>query len=140
MASRRDSPPRVRHADWICGHCGEFSPASFDACWNCGATRDGQADPDFKPEPEIPVTTALESASPQDAVRRLAVTTGIIGLALLMLRAVGPAAFVLTPLSYLYFVLFSPKDRPSGHMVVKIVLLLAVGSACAYVCAPTLFR
>ena len=139
MASR-DSPARVRQTNWLCGHCEEFSPASFDACWNCGATRDGHSDPGFKPESDIPVTTPSESASPQDAVRRLAVTTGIIGFALLMLRAVGPAAFVLTPLSYLYFVLFSPTDRPPGHLVVKIVLLLAVGSVCAYVCFPTLSR
>jgi hypothetical protein len=27
---------------WICGKCSEQSEDTFDACWKCGATRDGR--------------------------------------------------------------------------------------------------
>lgn len=23
--------------EWVCGKCGETSPANFDGCWNCGS-------------------------------------------------------------------------------------------------------
>lgn len=23
------------HLDWLCPHCGERNPASFERCWNC---------------------------------------------------------------------------------------------------------
>ena len=32
---------------WLCGKCGEQSEQNFDACWKCGAGRDGLPDPDF---------------------------------------------------------------------------------------------
>ena len=143
MASRdpcRRAP--VQPAGWTCAHCGESSPASFDACWNCGATCDGRPNPDFQAEREVPTATATAAERPdrQPALRQFAVTVGIVGLALVMLRFAGSAAFVLTPLAYLYFVLFSPKDRPAGHIVVKVMILLAVGSLCGYHFFSALFR
>ena len=74
------------------------------------------------------------------SLRALLVCTAIVAYTLAMLRAVGPAATVLNPLSYLYFVLFSPQDRPSGETIVRIVTLLAVGSMGLYVVFPSLFR
>ena len=34
---------------WQCPNCQEAIEANFDACWNCGTTRDGQQIPDFVP-------------------------------------------------------------------------------------------
>ena len=130
MASRDGpSPPtRGQRTRWICGHCGNPSPAAFDACWNCGTTRDGRPDPGFRPEPDVPIADPPRQQEPPRAGRRLAVTAGTLAVALLMLQLAGPAAVVLTPLCYLYFVLFSPTDRPAGHRVIQIVILLAAGS------------
>jgi hypothetical protein len=32
---------------WRCGKCGETVESSFDACWNCGTSKDGVEDPAF---------------------------------------------------------------------------------------------
>lgn len=29
----------LQEADWECGQCGRFSPASFDWCWHCAGER-----------------------------------------------------------------------------------------------------
>jgi hypothetical protein len=126
--------------DWNCAICGESSPASFDACWNCGATGDGRPNPDFRPERELWPPEPSSGGEKQPAARRLAVATGIVAVALVLLRVAGPVAVVLTPLAYLYFVFFSPRDRPVGHVVVKVMMLLAVGSFCAQRFLLVLFR
>ena len=33
---------------WQCPGCNETIEPSFDTCWNCGTSRDGNRDPDFK--------------------------------------------------------------------------------------------
>ncbi len=33
---------------WQCGKCHETIGDSFDACWNCGTSKEGQENPDFK--------------------------------------------------------------------------------------------
>jgi uncharacterized protein YbjQ (UPF0145 family) len=33
---------------WQCGKCQETIGDSFDACWNCGTSREGKETPDFK--------------------------------------------------------------------------------------------
>jgi hypothetical protein len=33
---------------WTCGQCGEEVEGTFDVCWSCGASRDGEVDPTFK--------------------------------------------------------------------------------------------
>lgn len=38
---------------WTCKNCRETVEPQFSACWNCGATRDGQFDLHFRPEPAI---------------------------------------------------------------------------------------
>ncbi len=38
---------------WTCKNCREAVEPQFSACWNCGATRDGQFDLHFRPEPAI---------------------------------------------------------------------------------------
>ena len=35
---------------WTCKQCGEHAPGTFDACWKCGATREGLENPDFVTE------------------------------------------------------------------------------------------
>ena len=32
---------------WNCQRCGEVLEATFDACWKCGTSREGTADPTF---------------------------------------------------------------------------------------------
>ena len=45
---------------WQCEKCREEVDEPFDACWNCGAARDGTPDPDFlqvnvtPPQPKKP--------------------------------------------------------------------------------------
>jgi len=29
----------VQEADWQCGQCGRFSPATFELCWHCAGDR-----------------------------------------------------------------------------------------------------
>jgi hypothetical protein len=36
---------------WTCQRCRCEVPDTMDACWNCGADRDGVPDPDFEKEP-----------------------------------------------------------------------------------------
>jgi hypothetical protein len=36
---------------WKCLQCGQSVPGDFEVCWNCGASRDGKADPYFNREP-----------------------------------------------------------------------------------------
>jgi Putative prokaryotic signal transducing protein len=35
---------------WTCSKCEAEGEDNFDLCWNCGAARDGEADPPFDPE------------------------------------------------------------------------------------------
>jgi hypothetical protein len=35
---------------WTCPNCKNEVEPEFDVCWSCGASRDGQLDPDFNPE------------------------------------------------------------------------------------------
>jgi len=37
---------------WNCVRCREVCEDQFDACWNCGASRDGQLNPEFQREPQ----------------------------------------------------------------------------------------
>lgn len=60
----------VMSREWQCANCGNTVPRTFDVCWNCGADRDGKADPDFLPvaEPaEVPATD-LASTWPAKAL------------------------------------------------------------------------
>jgi hypothetical protein len=38
---------------WTCGNCKEKVEDGFDACWNCGASREGVPDPAFRPERDV---------------------------------------------------------------------------------------
>jgi hypothetical protein len=31
--------------DWVCAHCAESVPGSFDVCWNCDESREAAVDP-----------------------------------------------------------------------------------------------
>ncbi|HUE72712.1 MAG TPA: zinc ribbon domain-containing protein [Pirellulaceae bacterium] len=35
---------------WTCGNCREVLEDQFDACWNCGSSRDGKLNLDFATE------------------------------------------------------------------------------------------
>jgi hypothetical protein len=35
-------------AMWTCPQCGESVEDSFDACWNCGTTKEGASDSDVQ--------------------------------------------------------------------------------------------
>lgn len=55
---------------WICGKCGESVEENFDACWKCGTSWDGVADPDFKGAPvaaEIAPIAASTDIAPDAA-------------------------------------------------------------------------
>lgn len=36
---------------WACGNCREIIEDQFDACWNCGCSRDGKLNLEFMREP-----------------------------------------------------------------------------------------
>jgi hypothetical protein len=36
---------------WKCPQCGQSVPGSFSVCWNCGTSKDGTPDPNFRKEP-----------------------------------------------------------------------------------------
>ena len=39
---------------WICSKCGARVEPSFDVCWRCGTSYQGEEDPDFVPAEEVP--------------------------------------------------------------------------------------
>ena len=39
---------------WTCPKCGAKVDPSFEVCWQCGTTRDGEEDPTFVPADAIP--------------------------------------------------------------------------------------
>lgn len=41
-------------AGWKCGKCGEEVEAEFEVCWNCGTSKEGVEDPDFRREEPTP--------------------------------------------------------------------------------------
>ena len=55
---------------WQCGKCREKVEDGFDVCWNCGTSKAGVDDPEFRKADEVPpeqlsesVAAALESAA-----------------------------------------------------------------------------
>lgn len=48
--SKRRDRRRRRPAMWECQGCGEKHEDSFEACWNCGSSRTGEASTDFRRE------------------------------------------------------------------------------------------
>jgi hypothetical protein len=38
---------------WVCSHCNEVMGGTFDACWNCGASIAGEANPEFEVEEPV---------------------------------------------------------------------------------------
>lgn len=44
-------PPRLPPSHWACPRCQETVPDAFEVCWNCGTSREGIADPQFRREP-----------------------------------------------------------------------------------------
>ena len=58
---------KVTRAPWKCSVCGERVTADFEVCWACGASRDGQPDPEFAVEPAAaPLAAADEEQSTAD--------------------------------------------------------------------------
>lgn len=47
--------------DWLCKHCGESWPSTFDTCWNCGSDTDGGPDVTFESKREPKWTWGDES-------------------------------------------------------------------------------
>lgn len=58
------APPR---GHWRCGQCGSEVDAGFEVCWKCGASRDGQADPNFMAEPVDDEPEEPEADVPEDS-------------------------------------------------------------------------
>ena len=52
--SQEPTPPDTEAPPWKCPQCGELVPGTFDICWKCQTTRDGerteQSEPVFFPE------------------------------------------------------------------------------------------
>ena len=47
--------PDHDNAVWDCPHCGTTIDNGFEACWQCGTTREGKADPDFVKADLVPM-------------------------------------------------------------------------------------
>jgi hypothetical protein len=45
---------------WQCTKCGENLEDSFDLCWNCGTSRDGTEDPNFRKADDVVPETELK--------------------------------------------------------------------------------
>jgi hypothetical protein len=53
---------------WQCVKCREKLENSFDVCWNCGTSKDGVEDPDFRKADDGPIGQVSETAA--EAVER----------------------------------------------------------------------
>lgn len=49
---------------WQCPKCRESVVGSFEVCWNCGTSRDGQEDPSFQKADDIAVERGPPSPAP----------------------------------------------------------------------------
>lgn len=75
VSSQPKQPTKARRPPWSCPHCGETVPRTFEVCWNCGTSREGVDDPDFRKEtPEDGMATGdnlpdapQESQPPREA-------------------------------------------------------------------------
>ena len=56
------SPPYCVHM-WTCGKCGESVDDGFDVCWKCGTSRNGIANPEFRPVADVPETESPAAAT-----------------------------------------------------------------------------
>lgn len=48
---------------WHCQKCGEELEDSFDTCWNCGTSKDGAEDPEFRIEVDVVETVPSGTAN-----------------------------------------------------------------------------
>lgn len=48
---------------WPCVNCREKLEDNFDVCWNCGTSRDGTEDPDFRKADEAPALSPADTAA-----------------------------------------------------------------------------
>jgi hypothetical protein len=48
---------------WRCNKCSEKMGDEFEVCWNCGTTRDGVEDPNFRNAEDIPADEVVKSAT-----------------------------------------------------------------------------
>jgi uncharacterized membrane protein YvbJ len=46
---------------WKCRNCGEEIDDEFDACWQCGTDRTGQANPEFERATPPPIEAVIAS-------------------------------------------------------------------------------
>jgi cation transport ATPase len=81
---------------WRCPKCSEDHEDTFDACWNCGTEKDGQATEEIKPEQETHVPAPLGFA-PVDVQLAISVfgavyfaVPGIIVPVLVMVLDIAP--------------------------------------------------
>lgn len=44
FVAARKTKSSTSGADWICAHCAESVPGSFDVCWNCDESREATVD------------------------------------------------------------------------------------------------
>ena len=54
---------------WECMKCSEQLEDSFDVCWNCGTSRDGTNDPDFRKVDDFPADTEAEEPAAMSECR-----------------------------------------------------------------------
>ncbi len=57
----------AREPDTACPQCASLIPASFDTCWNCGASTDGTVDPSFEPAVAVPTNSSNDEGSQAEA-------------------------------------------------------------------------
>jgi hypothetical protein len=59
---------------WQCGKCRERVEDNFEVCWNCGTSRDGTEDPNFRKAEEAPVPSIEQHSGLPPAPPRQDVT------------------------------------------------------------------
>jgi len=104
-------------ANWLCPCCSSDIPQTFDICWNCGADRDGQIDPDLVPVPAQPESrdTDLAATWPSKAL----VAAGSAFCAMIFC---GTQLFILAP---------DPDSRQPLSDGAKLCLWLTAAASCA---------
>ena len=55
---------------WNCSKCTESNEDNFDACWNCGHSKSGEADQDFQHADDISIKTLESPNRSLDAVQQ----------------------------------------------------------------------
>lgn len=102
---------------WACLACGSDVPGTFDLCWNCGADREGRADPGFLPVPAPPESRNCDLAATWPAKALV-----VAGSAFCAMIFCGTELFMLAP---------NPDSKQPLSDGARLWLWLTAGAGCA---------